>query len=204
MLIVGSILILSIAIPRLFAPEPVVPEGMLALAILGILANGFAVLKTRHGKTMNEKVVSWHLMEDMLGWVAVLIISVAMLIGDFPILDPLFSVIFTAYILWNVLKSLKQTLMLFLQSIPEGIELESIKNEICTNPLVEDMHDTHVWSLDGAYHILTTHIVVSTSTTKDQIVQLKQKVREVIHHSNIQHATLEIEQEGEVCHLKEC
>ena len=48
-------------------------EGMIALAILGVLVNGFAAYKLQGGKSLNEKVLNWHLLEDVLGWVAVLL-----------------------------------------------------------------------------------------------------------------------------------
>lgn len=203
-LIVGSIVILWAAIPRLLDPQPVDAKGMMILACLGVLVNGAAVLKVRRGKTMNEKVVTWHLVEDVLGWVVVLIIGLIMLVVDAPILDPLFSMAFTTYILWNVVKNLKQTLMLLLQSIPPEIDMEAIKSKICGDPLIQSMHDTHIWSMDGAYHVLTTHLVLVPSVTTDQMVQLKQKARQTLKNFDVEHATIEIEQDGESCQLKEC
>lgn len=203
-LLVGSLIILFAAVPRLFAPQAVHVEGMFALAILGIVVNGIAVLRLRRGKTMNEKVVSWHLLEDVLGWVAVLIISVVMLFKEVPILDPLFSIVFTAYILWNVFKNLKQTMMIFLQSIPGDVEISEVEKKISVLPDVQEVHDTHIWTMDGEYHILTTHVVVAENLDKERIILLKRKIKEVVSEFEIEHATLEIEREGEECYLKDC
>lgn len=200
----GSLLILREAIPRLAAPEPVHAPGMLALAILGILVNGAAVLRLRRGKTMNEKVVSWHLLEDVLGWVAVLLISIIMLFREIPILDPLFSVFFSLYILWNVLKNLKQTMMIFLQSAPREIEIPEIEKRVTVLPGVMEVHDTHVWTMDGEYHVLTAHVVVEPEMSKENIILLKRRIREVIDGMEIHHATLEIERAGEECYLRDC
>ena len=76
-LIVGSILILTEAIPRIFNPQQAHPQGMMMLAVLGIAVNGVAMLRLRRGKSLNEKVVSLHLMEDVLGWIAVLVGAIA-------------------------------------------------------------------------------------------------------------------------------
>jgi cobalt-zinc-cadmium efflux system protein len=203
-LLVGSLFILFQAVPRLLAPQAVHVEGMFGLAILGIVVNGVAVLRLRRGKTMNEKVVSWHLLEDVLGWVAVLIISVVMLFKEVPILDPLFSIVFTAYILWNVFKNLKQTMMIFLQSIPGDIEISEVEKKISVLPDVQEVHDTHIWTMDGEYHILTTHVVVTENLDKESIILLKRKIKEVVSEFEIEHATLEIEREGEECYLKDC
>jgi cobalt-zinc-cadmium efflux system protein len=203
-LIIGSIIILYNAILRFLSPQWVHVKGMLLFALLGIAVNGLAVWRLRKGKSMNEKVVGWHLLEDVLGWVGVLLISVVMLFNELPILDPLFSIVFTLYILWNVFKNLKQTLMIFLQSTPGDIEIEKIEKKIGGLLDVRGVHDTHVWTMDGEYHILTAHIVVESGLPKEKVVLLKQQIREVVHRFDIEHATLEIEREGEDCILKDC
>lgn len=89
-LLSGSVLIITIAIPRIIQPEAVNPKGMLIFSILGIVINGTAVLRLKKGTSLNEKVVSWHLIEDVLGWIVVLIISVVLIFLDLPVLDPIF------------------------------------------------------------------------------------------------------------------
>ena len=115
-LIAGSILILSEAIPRLFNPETPHAKGMLALALLGIVVNGAAVFKLQKGKSLNERAVSWHLLEDVLGWFAVLVVSIVMMFKNMPILDPVLSIIITLWVLYNIAGNLKKTFFVFLQA----------------------------------------------------------------------------------------
>ncbi|HET8753741.1 MAG TPA: cation diffusion facilitator family transporter, partial [Salinimicrobium sp.] len=122
-LIAGSVYVITEAIGRLLEPEHSDAQGMIFFAIFGIAVNGFAAYKLSGGKTMNEKVVSWHLLEDVLGWVAVLIVGIVLSFKDIHYLDPALSLFITAYILWNVLKRLKETLFIFLQGVPEDINL---------------------------------------------------------------------------------
>lgn len=96
-LVIGAVIILSQVIPRLIDPQEVHPQGMLGLAVLGIIVNGIAAIRLRKGSTLNEKVASWHLLEDVLGWVAVLIVSIVLLIKDIPILDPILSLVITFF-----------------------------------------------------------------------------------------------------------
>lgn len=117
-LTVGSVWILFEAIPRLSAPEMPQVEGMLLLAIFGVLVNGFAAFKLSKGKSLNERVLNWHLLEDVLGWVAVLIVSIVLLFVNWPILDPLLSIGFTIFILFNVVRNLKETLLCFYKPLP--------------------------------------------------------------------------------------
>ncbi|HIA00508.1 MAG TPA: cation transporter, partial [Myxococcales bacterium] len=100
-LVIGSAFIVVESIPRLLHPEDVHSQGMLLLALFGIAFNGLAALRLRHGKTLNEQAVSLHMIEDMLGWVGVLLTAIAIEIWQLTFLDPLFSLLFSLYILFG-------------------------------------------------------------------------------------------------------
>jgi cobalt-zinc-cadmium efflux system protein len=157
-LVIGSIFILTKAIPELFDPEETNVEGMFYLAILGIVVNGAAVLKLRKGKSLNEKVVSLHLLEDVLGWVAVLIGSIIMMLIDAPFIDPLLSVLISIFVLFNVYKSLKQSLQVVLQGIPSDVSIDTIREKLKSITQITNLHDCHAWSMDGQYNVLTMHL----------------------------------------------
>ncbi len=131
---------------------------MIVFAIIGVAVNGYAAWKLSKGKSLNERVVSWHLVEDVLGWIAVLIVAIVLLFTDINYLDPALSLLITLYILWNVVMRLRETLMIFLQAVPSGINIEAIKDRILQLPHVHSLHHTHVWSLEGEHHVFTTHI----------------------------------------------
>lgn len=129
-LIIGSVFIISKAIPRIFNPETVHVQGMFYFALIGITINGIAAWRLKKGHSVNEKVISIHLLEDILGWAAVLVASIVMMFYDVPLLDPLLSLIITIYILWNVLKNLKSTLRIFLQGTPEETAVADIEKQL--------------------------------------------------------------------------
>lgn len=201
-LIVGSIFIIAEAVPRLMDPQHSNAGGMVAFALLGIAANGYAALKVRGSSSMNARIVAWHLLEDVLGWIAVLIVGVALLFRDIHILDPLLSVLITGYVLYNVARNLKRTLALFLQAVPEGVDLNQIEAMLLRQAHVSSLHHTHVWSLDGENHVLTTHLVVPDSTTAQEIIDLKCEVRDLTASMRFEHTTLEIEFETEDCAMR--
>jgi cobalt-zinc-cadmium efflux system protein len=202
-LIIGSVLILAMAVPRVFSPEPVNAGGMILFAILGILANGAAAYSVHRGKTMNETIVTWHLVEDVLGWVGILVVSSVLLVWDLPVLDPLFSLVLTVFILVNVVRNFRKTLIIFLQGVPPTITLKGVEDTLLRLPGVQGIHDTHLWSLDGEHHILTTHLVVGKECTSEEIRQVKCSAREKAMEMGISHATLEIEALGEACEMGE-
>lgn len=192
-LVSGSIIILSKAIPRLIAPEQANAPGMVLIAVVGILANGAAVLRLRSERSMNARVVSWHLLEDVLGWIAVLIVSLVLLIADLYVLDPILSILITLYVLYNTLRNLWKTAGLFMQAVPENIDLEQIDEELRAIPEILSTHHTHVWSLDGEHHVLTTHVVIEEETSKDDLVCIRSAVQEVLRTLQFSHTTVEIE-----------
>lgn len=193
----GSVYILIETLPRLLTPEQPDATGMIWLSILGIIVNGAAVLKTQHGKSMNEKVVSLHLLEDVLGWVAVLIGSIVMSFYDLPILDPILSLLIAAYILFNVFKNLLTSFKIILQGTPPDLNLDHIREQLLSIPEVSDIHDLHTWSMDGDYHILTVHLVLQAEHDFEKRKEIKCQARELLQKETIDHATIELELVGE-------
>lgn len=198
-LVAGSIWILFEAIPRLSNPVMPMAEGMLGLALLGVAVNGYAVVKLKAGKTLNEKVLTWHLLEDVLGWVAVLIVSVVLLFVELPILDPLLSIGFTLFILFNVIKNLKSTIVLFLQASPDQEQQKSIEKVLMRLPNIQGVHHLHFWSLDGESHVLTAHLELVQACDVDDLIVLKRKVAEALSVYNLSHTTIEFEFPTEAC-----
>lgn len=198
-LIVGSLWVLSTALPRL--ADPVMPhtEGMLVLAVLGVAVNGYAAYRLSGGTTLNERVLNWHLLEDVLGWVAVLIIALVMQFVDWPILDPLLSIGFTLFILFNVVRTLWTTGQLFTQAVPEPDLLEQIHAVLAEVSGVRELHHVHLWSLDGTHHVLTAHIVVDDEQILSQYDLLKCRLRIALQPFDLAHTTLEIELADETC-----
>ena len=200
-LIGGSVFILSETIPRVFTPEPVTSWLMIVMAILGVTINGFAVFKMQSGKSMNEKVISLHLWEDVLGWAAVLIGAVIIYFTGWFMLDSILAIGVSIFILINAFKALKQSAEVFLQAIPNEISLSEISAALKTLDGVESIHDFHVWSLDGEHHVASLHVVVADSHNPKNI---KKNIREKLGEAGLEHATIEIENVGEACELKHC
>jgi cobalt-zinc-cadmium efflux system protein len=198
-LVVGSILILTEAIPRLFNPATPDAQGMIYLAIGGILANGLAAYKLHGGHSLNERAVYLHLLEDVLGWVATLIAALIMLYQDWPIVDSLLAIFISLFILFNVYKNLKKALKIILQGTPEEINPKRIDELLRAIPKVISTHDCHIWSMDGQYHILSIHLVVEKYNELQELSEIKQKAKDLLKKEHIDHATIEFETEDEKC-----
>lgn len=193
-LVSGSLFILSRAIPRLLNPEPVHAQGMIILAVIGVVFNGFGFLKLRSGQSMNEKALTWHLLEDVLGWVMVLIGSVIMYFWNNPIIDPLMTIGYTTFILWGVSKNLKESLNILMQGVPNHIDLKHIEQGLLNLKDVIGVHDVHVWSLDGETNIFTGHVVVKDSAL-EKPEEMKTIIKAELKQHHIEHSTVELESE---------
>lgn len=198
-LVTGSIWVLSEAIPRLYNPQMPIVEGMFFFAIFGMAVNGFAAYKLSKGKTLNEKVLNWHLLEDVLGWVAVFIVSTILIFVDWPVLDPILSIGFTIFILVNVLRNVLQTSRIFMQSTPDKEISEKIKRTLKNTPEFSNFHHFHLWSLDGENHVLTVHIRVDEDITIKSLQSLKTQFNNILAEFSLRHTTVEFEFGGEIC-----
>lgn len=197
-LLVGSILVIVGAVKRLFNPVEVNYDGMMIFAILGVVLNFIAALVTKDGDSINQKSVNLHMLEDVLGWLVVLIGSIIMHFTDIKIIDSIMSIGVALFILINALKNLKKVLDLFLEKTPKEIDIDELKKHLLKIKGVDDIHHIHVWSIDGYNNYATMHIV---SKAKD-ISKIKKEIREELEEHNICHSILETEEEA--CSEKEC
>lgn len=202
-LIIGSVFILEESVERLGRPQPADARGMFLIAIIGLGANAFAMLRLRKGASINERVVSLHFLEDVLGWAAVLAGSIVMMFASVPWLDPALSIGIAAFILYNAVKGIREAARIVLQGIPTNVDPELIKKKILAVPGVAGVHDLHTWTMDGQYNIMTVHVEVKP-TSFEKSNELKREIRSRLGDMNIQHLTIETELEGDPCALREC
>jgi cobalt-zinc-cadmium efflux system protein len=174
-------------------------EGMLLLSIFGIAVNGFAAYKLSEGNSLNERILNWHLLEDVLGWVAVLIVSIVLMFKPWPILDPILSIGFTLFILFNVVRNLKETLLLFLQATPDAKQMEEVRKVLMSFDDVADIHHFHIWSLDGEHSVMTAHVELKQDVSVSQLRTLKDELRQGLDEFDFVHTTIEIEFANEDC-----
>jgi cobalt-zinc-cadmium efflux system protein len=194
-LFVSSLFVLIEASKRIFSSEEVNAHGMLWIALFGIAINGLAALKLKKGSSLNERAVFLHIMEDVLGWIAVLVASVVMMFTNMPVLDPILSIAISIWVLYNVFRNLRETFGIMLQATPQNVDMDELEKEIKNIEGVVSIHDLHLWTMDGESHIMTLHVVADTV---DKEV-LKHKIVETSEPFHIEHVTIEIEKPDTEC-----
>jgi cobalt-zinc-cadmium efflux system protein len=199
-LICGSLVILAESIPRLLNPVEPKIEGMMAFAVVGILVNGVGIWRMYQGNSLNERVIAWHLFEDLMGWILVFVGAILMKFVNWPILDSVLGIVLSLWVIWNVIRNIREGLRIFLQAAPSDLELQEIEKHISSQPGVRNCHHTHLWTMDGQGHILTTHLVVDASLSWADCLVLKNSLKkQLLEKFQILEATVELEQVGEDC-----
>jgi len=200
-LILGSLFVIKEAVERLVAPEAVMPEGMIYLAILGISVNSFAAYRLSKDEGLNVKMLMYHLIEDLLGWIAVLVVSVVLLFKPWYVLDSILSILISVLILSGVYRSLKKVVKIFVQQFPEGIEQANLINKIKVLKDVVDVHLLQGWSLDESTWNVTLHVVVPGEIRMFEADSLRKQIERILKEHKIALSTIQIESEGD--NLKE-
>lgn len=199
-LITGSVLVIYNAIERLFNPVDINYNGMIIFAVFGVVVNFLAAYFTRDGDSLNQKAVNLHMMEDVLGWVVVLIGALVIKVTEINMIDSILSIGVACYVLIHALTSFKDIVDLFLTKVPSSVNVSELSKHILEIDGVEDVHHVHVWSMDGVNNYATMHIV----SNKKDISKIKKSIREELEEHGINHVTIEIDNNKDECSDKEC
>lgn len=198
-LLVGSILVIYNAVKRIIDPVNINYNGMIIFAVFGVVVNLLAAYFTREGHSLNQKSVNLHMLEDVLGWIVVLVGAIIMRFTNISIIDPILSILVALFILINAFKNFKSILDLFLEKIPNNISIAEIKEDLLKIKNISDVHHVHIWSIDGYSNYATMHVVVDGNTHK-----IKDKIRQELVEHGINHVTIELETKEEKCDNSSC
>lgn len=199
-LTVGEALVIISSIRRIIEPTLINYNGMIIFAILGTVINFLAAFITKDGDSFNQKAVNLHMLEDVLGWVVVLIGAIVMKFTDISLIDSIMSIGVALFILINSLKNLKNIMDLFLEKIPSGISVDGLKEHLMGIRGVIGVHHIHIWGLDETNVYATMHVI----TDEKDIKRIKSNVREEMEEHGIKHVTIEIEDSKSACTDQEC
>ena len=199
-LTIGSVLVIINAVKRIINPVAINYDGMIIFAIFGVIVNFLAAYFTKEGDSLNQKAVNLHMLEDVLGWVVVLIGAILIKFTEITLIDAIMSIGVAIFILIHAIKSFKSIVDLFLEKIPNGIEIEELKEHLQEIDNVKDVHHIHVWSMDGFHNYATMHIVTDLKDTH----HLKTEIKKELKEHGISHTTIEFEETGYECNEIEC
>ncbi|MCO4761509.1 MAG: cation transporter [Myxococcales bacterium] len=202
-LVVACIFIFAEAAERLTSQAPDVP-GMPVFVIgaVGLTINlGSAWALARGNRdNLNIRGALLHMMADALGSLGAMIAAVAIM-GGIAWADSAVSVFIGALVLVSAIGLVKDAGRVLLEMTPPGVDLDEMTRQMVELPGVRDVHDLHVWSLDGQYTLLTAHIVVGDAVPTEPVRLAAEQLLKA--HFGIEHHTLQLERDA-TCESSVC
>ena len=193
-LMTGSALVILENITKLFHPQAVNDEGILWLGIIAVSINVLASLVVRKGKTKNESILSLHFLEDTLGWLAVILMAIVLRFTDWYILDPLLSLAISFFILVKAIPRFWSTLKIFLDAVPEGVDIKQVKSDLERLEYVASINQLNLWTMDGLEKNAIVHVCLKEI---EQMELCKESIRSILKDCGFQNITIEIDADQE-------
>ncbi len=189
--IIMAFVILQEAIPRLFAPEGVDAQGMLLVAIVGIVFKSVSVYRLHEGETFNEKAILFHQLGDVFEWIAILVLSLVLMIWDgAPYLDPFVSIGIALWLIFNLGRNLYKSVEVLLQKTPDNFDVDEFKTQILSIEGVKNIEDFHIWSLDGIDSVMTLKVNVDF---KKNVEEIKHEIYSISNRYHVVDITIELD-----------
>jgi len=192
-LIIGSVIIVYSAIVRLINPEPINGLWMFVFSIIGLCFNLVAFFITREKSSLNERAINLHMLEDVLGWLVVLIGSIFIFAFEWYIIDPLLSIIVATYIFYHALKNLLNVVGVLAETAPKNFPMNEYQTKIQAIPGVQGVHHLHIWSLDGGHLLATLHIILDSNLLLKQALDIKNEINHMSRDYHITHLTIQFD-----------
>jgi len=190
------------AVRRLLHPPAVNGQLMLAIAVLGGLANLVALLALSGGLSLNERSARVHVMSDLLGSVAASVAALIILFAGWTLADPLLSLLISALILRSAWAITRESADVLLEGVPAGFDVTHIEAELLGYvPGLVGVHHVHVWTITGERPTVTLHANLAPGTAHgDALWAIHARLAERLR---VEHTTVQIEEEGK-CQTPEC
>jgi cobalt-zinc-cadmium efflux system protein len=210
------------AVRRFFVPE--IPQGsiMAGVAAIGFVLNlvvGFTLMRDLHAQmhhghvhanghdhdhhahehdrgNINTRAALMHVFGDALGALAVVFGGLAIIYVGVAWVDPLLSLIVAAILAVGTFRIMREAVDVLLESTPHHADIVTVREYLRTIEGVVDVHDLHVWSLDGREHILTAHVLLQDRRISEASAILRQVEASVRERFMITHVTLQFECEA--------
>jgi cation diffusion facilitator family transporter len=196
-LLISIGIIIFEAIQRLIHPQPINGLTISIIAAIGIIINFISAKMFFKSKEhdINVKAAYLHLLSDAVISMGIVVAGIAIYYSNWFWLDPAISIVIALVILVSTWQLLKDSLRLSLDGVPANIELTEIKSAAMKIDGVKNIHHIHIWAMSTTENALTAHLVLTSEVNYIHEQKIKNELKHLLEHKNIQHVTLETERE---------
>jgi len=190
-----SAFLIRSAVLRIIAPEPVRSPILVAMAVAGLLINGLAVLLLRRDRhSLIIRAAMLHLLDDFLGFGAVLIGGVVIAVSGWHVIDPILSIAVSGLIIYGAWTIFRESASILIDSTPHDLSFDEVRAFILEfAPQIRDLHDLHIWTLGEGERALMAHLVVADAGVASFHPLLARLECALTEKFSINHVTLELE-----------
>jgi cobalt-zinc-cadmium efflux system protein len=192
LLVTASAVVLVESIGRLLAPSAVDAPAVLAVAVIGFIANSSSALIV-HGverRTEATRVLVLHLAGDAVGSLAVIGSALIIMAGGPAAADPLASLVIAVLLGLAGLRLLGRIVHLLSEGVPTGVSLDTASAALHAIPGVRGVHDLHMWALAEDLPVVTAHVETSFGADTRRVLLA---ATEALRRIGVGHATLQLE-----------
>ena len=163
--------------------------GLMAVSVVGILVNLWSAKKLHGSKSLLDKAIFVHMLEDLLGWIMAFLSSILVWVTGFHQIDRVMSLIILLMVVWNAVSVIMKSVKVLLNSAPSLEDVEKIESQILAIDGVLKIENTHFWSLDGEQNIYTARIFIEKGISSSSV---RKKISKITAEYNIVDSTVEL------------
>lgn len=185
------IAIIYFSINRIKNPSDVNYDAMIIFSIFGILINAYVAYKTKEENKNN--------IIDVFGWIIVLFGSILIRVLSNSIIDPIVSLLIALFILYQVYRYIYIIFITIMEKVPNNLNIDSIQTDLLKeNNMIKEFNNTNIWALDEKNIYFTTHIFLKETLDEENLINLKNNIKDYLKKLNITHITLEFIYNNEI------
>ena len=189
--IIMAFFIISESLSLIFSPENVDAQGMLVIALIGLIFKLISVYRLHGAETFNEKAIFYHILGDIFEWIAILILSVVLIFWkDAYFLDSFVSIAIGIWLIVNLGRNLIKSIQVLLQKTPDNFDVGEFKQSILSIDGVNKIDDFHIWSLDGIDSVMSLKVDVDFGKNLEKI---KKEIYIISNKYHVVDITIEFE-----------
>ncbi|WP_254797933.1 cation diffusion facilitator family transporter [Bacillus sp. NH11B] len=200
-LIVISVYIFIEAIRRFKEPVEIASNGMLVIAVLGLLINIVSAWILMRGGdvkgNLNLRSAFLHVLGDLLGSVGAIIAALLIKFFGWTAADAIASILVSILVIISGWRVTRDTVHILMEGVPQHINVEEVKSTLLNIPIVKEVHDLHIWSVTSDFQVLTCHLIIKGNETQSVLEEATDVLKERFH---VEHVTIQVEIDGEFKH----
>ncbi|EML6320021.1 cation diffusion facilitator family transporter [Bacillus cereus] len=200
-LIVISVYIFIEAIRRFKEPVEIASNGMLIIAVLGLLINILSAWILMRGGdvkgNLNLRSAFLHVLGDLLGSVGAIIAALLIKFFGWTAADAIASILVSILVIISGWRVTRDTVHILMEGAPQHINVEEVKSTLLNIPIVKEVHDLHIWSVTSDFQVLTCHLIIKGNETQSVLKEATYVLKEKFH---VEHVTIQVEIDGEFNH----